>query len=327
MHWGVVEKLPLEYEIMGNWSSDHIQLSITCIAYNHAPFIEETIKGFLIQKTNFPFEIIIHDDASTDNTQQIIKHYATLYPGLIRPILQTENHWLGKGINATTAIVWPSAKGKYIAWCEGDDYWTDPLKLQKQVDYLETHSEVAICFHPAFTLTGGKFYKTHFPPRSGHVFYFTDILTAGNFIATASVVFRNRLIFPDWKSQLPIGDIPLYFLATRNGSMGFINEIMSVYRLSNHGIWVGSSGKKQCEMWIDLYNLLIPLATKKERRLMYHALAKQYEYLAFKRFPNQALRRILQRWYWLIKLNIVKVIHSLIINIRKLDYRERWGSI
>jgi glycosyltransferase involved in cell wall biosynthesis len=113
-------------------------VSICCITYNQEKYIGDTIDGFLMQRTNFPFEIIVHDDASTDGTAEIVGKYATQYPDIIRPILQKENQW-SKGIYASPTYVWPQAKGKYIALCEGDDYWTDPLKLQKQVDFLESH--------------------------------------------------------------------------------------------------------------------------------------------------------------------------------------------
>lgn len=111
-------------------------VSICCTTYNHGKFIQDAIEGFLMQKTNFPIEIIIHDDASTDNTATIVKQYAEKHPGLIITILQTINQY-SQGIKPWPNFVFPKARGKYIALCEGDDYWTDPLKLQKQVDFLE----------------------------------------------------------------------------------------------------------------------------------------------------------------------------------------------
>ena len=110
-------------------------LSIFCITYNHAPYIKDAIEGFLQQKTNFPVEIVIHDDASTDGTDNIIKEYEKKYPELIIPIYEKENQY-SQGVRINRDIMMPKIRGKYMAICEGDDYWTNPNKLQKQVDYL-----------------------------------------------------------------------------------------------------------------------------------------------------------------------------------------------
>lgn len=116
-------------------------VSIHCLAYNHEKTIRKTLDGFLMQKTNFPIEAIVHDDASTDNTAAIIKEYADQYPHIIKPIFEKENQY-SKHDGSLQKIMHNACKGKYIAYCEGDDYWIDPLKLQKQVDYLEAHPEI-----------------------------------------------------------------------------------------------------------------------------------------------------------------------------------------
>lgn len=187
-----------EEEIKSTWlNPENIVVSITCIAYNHEPFIEQSIQGFLIQETNFAFELIIHDDASTDNTQEIIRNYQKLYPNLIRTILQTENHWMGKGINATTAIVWPSAKGKYIAWCEGDDYWTDPQKLQKQVDFLEKNREVGLVYTDIDTyhISNNNWCRSIFNSKIAHrSSTFEEHLEKRGYLAPLTWVFRNSLL-------------------------------------------------------------------------------------------------------------------------------------
>lgn len=121
-------------------------VSICCITYNHEKFIGQAVEGFLMQKTSFPIEILIHDDASTDKTADIIRSYELKYPDKIKAIYQTENQFT-KGIDIGLTYQFPLAKGKYLAICEGDDYWTDPNKLQKQVDFLESHPDYALCFH------------------------------------------------------------------------------------------------------------------------------------------------------------------------------------
>ena len=123
-------------------------VSICCLTYNHAPFVRQCLDGFLMQKTTFPIEILIHDDCSTDGTDAIIKEYTEKYPDIIKPLFETENKY-SNGYRGKMDITfnYSRAQGKYIASCEGDDYWTDPLKLQKQVDFMEANPEYSVCFH------------------------------------------------------------------------------------------------------------------------------------------------------------------------------------
>ena len=121
-------------------------VSIVCITYNHESFIRDCLEGFIMQKTNFAFEVLIHDDASTDKTADIIRLYEVKFPEIIKPIYQIDNQY-SKGINPGTEFLFPLARGKYIAVCEGDDYWIDPYKLQKQVDFLEENPEYTVCSH------------------------------------------------------------------------------------------------------------------------------------------------------------------------------------
>ena len=123
---------------------ESLLVSISCITYNHANYIRDTIEGFLIQKINFPIEILIHDDASTDGTEEIIREYEEKYPEIIKPIYGTENQYV-KGKRGSRTFNIPRAHGRYIALCEGDDYWTDPLKLQKQIDFLENNHDFSMC--------------------------------------------------------------------------------------------------------------------------------------------------------------------------------------
>ena len=127
--------------------NDEIKVSINCITYNHQEYIEEAIQSFLMQKTDFKYEILIHDDASTDSTQDIIRKYQEMYPDIIKPYFQKENQ-LSKGVRRINyKFNHTKSKGKYIALCEGDDYWTDPYKLQKQVDFMEENQNCTLCAH------------------------------------------------------------------------------------------------------------------------------------------------------------------------------------
>ena len=230
------------------------KLSIVCVTFNHAKYIKDALEGFIRQKTNFPFEVIIHDDASTDGTTEIIKEYEHKYPNIIKPIYQTENQWR-KAKTMSKTFIYPHIKGEYVAFCEGDDYWTDENKLQKQVDFLEAHPDYTICFHPVNVIwEDNRAEATIFPSakslqKTGNLDF--SSLLKGNFIQTNSVVYRWRFhkdsydLIPD--NILP-GDWFLHLLHAQIGKIGFINDVMAVYRRNSGGIWTeaGQSAKWFC---------------------------------------------------------------------------------
>ena len=220
------------------------KLLIVCITYNQGLFIRQALNSFLMQKTNFPFEVIIGDDCSTDSTPRIIKEYSKKYPEIIKPILREEN--IGATQNFVDTL--SRAKTKYLAICEGDDYWTDPLKLQKQVDFLESHPDYSICFHPVEVKWEDGSYPDSIFPNDKTRFYkdtleLSDLLKH-NFIQTNSVMYRWRFhkdslsLIPD--NILP-GDWFLHLLHAQVGKIGFIPDVMAVYRKHNGGIWYGAS--------------------------------------------------------------------------------------
>lgn len=209
-------------------------VSVCCITYNHVNFIRDAIEGFLMQQTSFPIEIIIHDDASTDGTADIVREYEAKYPNKIKPIYQNENQW-SKGIKPSPTYVWPKAKGKYIALCEGDDYWTDPLKLQKQADFLEENSEYAGSFHETIVKgdSNGRIYGKY--PQD----YLTVVDTLSSFSPwhTSSFMFRKiYLELPEWFHQIVSGDMALFAIVAKNGKIKSHKEVMSVYRKHSEGI-------------------------------------------------------------------------------------------
>ena len=121
-------------------------VSVLCTAYNHEEYIRDALESIVSQQTDFPFELLVNDDASTDGTAAIIREYAEKYPDIVRPFYQEKNLY-SQDIDIYYAVFFPNARGKYVAFCEGDDYWTDPTKLQRQVDFLEVHPEYSACVH------------------------------------------------------------------------------------------------------------------------------------------------------------------------------------
>ncbi|MTJ15651.1 MULTISPECIES: glycosyltransferase [unclassified Dolichospermum] len=212
-------------------------LSVCSTTYNHVNFIKQAIDGFLVQKVDFAWEIIIADDFSTDGTREILLEYKNKYPDLIKLILQEKN--VGAAQNCIDLITTP--KSKYIALCDGDDYWTDPLKLQKQVDFLEANPDFAICFHNAAVIN--EYYpeknRLNSDDLTPEVSTLDNLLKGINYIATASVVIKTNLIqnLPDWFASLPFGDYGLYLIAAQHGKIRYLNEIMSVYRIHQGGVY------------------------------------------------------------------------------------------
>lgn len=204
-------------------------VSICCLTYNHEPYIRDAIEGFLMQKTDFPFEILIHDDASTDGTADIIREYEAKYPNIIKPIYQTENQY-SKGIKVSQVHQFPRAKGKYIAMCEGDDYWIDPYKLQKQVDFLEANPEYSMCFHNALLVYEKKEKRPKQFKKLEEREYFGEEILKEWTIPTASVVFKKDAYTPLFNPNFLYGDTILFLTLAEKGKLWCINEIMSIYR-------------------------------------------------------------------------------------------------
>ena len=213
-------------------------VSISCITYNHTKYIRKCLDGFLMQRTNFEFEILIHDDASTDSTANIIKEYVALHPNIIKPIYQIENQYSKgqRGINIKYNF--PRCQGKYIALCEGDDYWTDPLKLQKQVDFLEGNKEYTGCFHYTQTIKENGESGRMYGQNSNKVdFNAEDTFSTLALFHTSSFVFlRSALELPIWLSKVVSGDMALFSIIASKGKLRCLPEIMSVYRKHEGGI-------------------------------------------------------------------------------------------
>lgn len=221
-------------QIMQNWNGEIPLVSISCITYNHGPYIVQALNGFLMQKTTFPFEVLIHDDASTDGTTEIIKDYAQKYPEIIKPMYEEENQWV-KGRRGSAEFNFPRAKGKYIAFCEGDDYWIDENKLQMQVDFLENNSEYGMCYTK--TKKWNELKQCYSGLFGSGEPEFEKLMLEGNRIPTLTVCLKSELmsrylkdIEPKKKGWL-MGDIPMWLYFAYNSKIKFLDEITAVYRV------------------------------------------------------------------------------------------------
>lgn len=223
---------------------DEIVVTVICLAFNQEGTIRNALEGFVMQQSRFRFEVLVHDDASTDGTADIIRDYERRFPELIRGVYQTENQF-SKGVFIPREFLWPLVRGRYVALCEGDDRWTDPLKLQKQVDAMEKHPGVDICAHRSLKIRAGKPHG-YVAPRLRDTLIPVDdvILGGGNYVATASLLCR-KAAYTDWtpvRQAMP-NDYSLQIQGSLRGGMLYLHDCMSEYRTDSPGSWTRSHGR------------------------------------------------------------------------------------
>lgn len=245
-------------KVMQNWNGEIPLVSISCITYNHEPYIMQTLDGFLMQKTRFPFEVLIHDDASTDRTADIIREYEKKFPKIIKPIYQKENQY-SKGNRAILAsFVYPRAKGKYIALCEGDDYWIDENKLQKQVDFMEQNPDVGLTYSKVKMLNNkqNEFFSVWGKEKN----CFAELIQE-NQIPTLSVCMRKDILLqyikdvaPDTKNWL-MGDYPMWLYFIHVSKVKFFDEITGVYRALENSASHSTNVLKQINFLKSTYDI------------------------------------------------------------------------
>lgn len=236
-------------------------VAIHCLVYNHEPYLRDCFEGFVMQQTNFPFVAIVHDDASTDGSAAIIREYEAKYPQIFKPIYEDENLYQSGGFAAINDVMNTAIEAtgaKYVAMCEGDDYWIDPLKLQKQVDFMEANPEYSLCFHKVRTLDVqlGDMLDDLDIQMLGHSTILN--LALRNYIQTPSVLYRIYPTVFDKIQQMGnccLGDYILWMFLAEKGPMFKLDEYMSVYRYGC-GIWTSSPSYKN---YINFIYVLVKL--------------------------------------------------------------------
>jgi len=267
-------------------NSEQFLVSICCITYNHEKYIHQCLDGFMMQKCDFDFEVLIHDDASTDRTQKIIKEYQNKYPNIIKPILRQENLY-SKGIKGLNKkFNFSRAKGKYIAMCEGDDYWTDPLKLQKQVDFLESNQDVVMCYHNrSICRFNGEIEEAPFKMfnnlKQNKIIESKDMIDV--FMPFLTIMFRKDCINEYIKiDQMGVfgGDTFLRAFLSTKGKAAYLHFNGAVYRQHEGGIFSSLNDKiGKCKKAIQTRELILERIPNVYRKTVYKSLFKNYSVL------------------------------------------------
>lgn len=232
-------------------------VSVICDVYNHGPYLKKCLDGFVSQQTTFLFEVLIHDDASTDNSQSIIEQYEKLYPNLIKPIYQKENQYSQK-ISIWKTYQFPRAKGKYIALCEGDDYWTDPLKLQKQVEVLE-HKDLGLVYSLVRRSDNNEVL--------GKALHNKIDLYYSNCISTLTTLFRKNLLDKYLDSDLSsrvylMSDYPMWLFFNKYSKIHCIEEELGVYSVLESSASHSKSKEKQLDFVFSSFQVVVDFSSR-----------------------------------------------------------------
>jgi len=231
-----MEYLPISEK---RWNDEPVMVSVAVLAYNHGKYIAQALDSILAQRCDFRIEILINEDKSTDNTAEILRQYESKYPSVFRIVYQPENVY-SKGIKPWCHILFPMARGKYIAICDGDDYWDDVTKLQKQVDFLEANPDYVVTYHDAKVVDGsGTLIKDSKLPDDRKRDFTSDEVMTGIFLLTVSMVFRNVLReFPSEIGTVANGDSFIISMLGQYGKGKYMTNVApAVYRMHQGGVW------------------------------------------------------------------------------------------
>lgn len=240
---------------MSEQAEPEAKVTVFMVTYNHERYIAQSIESVLAQRTNFPIEIVIGEDCSTDRTREIVVDYARRYPNIIRARLPEKNQGAARNFVDT----FPMCSGKYIVILEGDDYFLNRNKLQTQADILDSRPDLAIHFHPVKCIysdgiTGDDIWPKNFTREESTIHH----LLEDNFIPTSGCMFRNRLFdrLPPWFSESILGDWPMNIMNAAHGNIGFMPEPMSAYRKHGSGVWTGMDRARQLMLTFRMFSMI-----------------------------------------------------------------------
>lgn len=290
----------------------NILVSVICLTYNHEKYVKECLDSIVSQRTDFLFEIIVHDDASSDDTQKIIRDYVSEYPDIIKPILQTENQY-SKGKSIVKDIMLPKCQGRYVAFCEGDDFWTDELKLQKQYDAIKRRPDCLMCVSTVRDVSedGTPLESTH-PSKKIKSQYFEteDFLKLASqeyaFQTTSYFIEReayNEFIYnpPEFRKAAFVGDWPVQLYFCTKGSICYINDEMSCYRRNVPGSFTdGKSLSRQIKINQSLVKMIELFDDYTERKYSTYCNAFKNRFLSndyYMQLKNKNYKTILGKEY------------------------------
>lgn len=263
--------------------NEELMVCIQCATYNQEKYIGQTLEGIVTQKTNFPFVVVVVDDASTDHNADIIREYEAKYPDIVKAVYLEENYYSQKKSKRPFFEVWRN-KSKYVSFCEGDDFWTNPNKLQIQVDFMEAHPDYNVCCHNWNVLKDGEIEPSPVHHLYTKPFTFTfDTLPWVWITKTLTLMYRNSAVdFNELDTFKYTRDANLVYLALRNSKGYFMTEVMATYRVVDSGIWSKVDQNKKNFTTYDLYKDMYQHEPNKALRKRYmNATLAYYNGLAF----------------------------------------------
>jgi glycosyltransferase involved in cell wall biosynthesis len=263
------------------------KLSVCMITYNHERYIEQAVKSALAQETTFPFEIVVGEDCSTDRTRDILLQLKSQHSDRIRLLLHERN----MGVMNNFAQTLLECRGQYLAMLEGDDYWTDPGKLQKQVEALDAHPDWTIAFHRVRCVhEDGSQPDYAYPATVPRDVLSIDHIIRRNFIQTCSAVYRNDIVerLPEFFADLRLGDWPFALLHADRGYVGFLPDVMAVYRIHRQGVWSMTGEIARYRSTIEMLTAVDKHFAGRHRRQI-RATTHRLKFALFRRRCRQAL--------------------------------------
>lgn len=281
-----------------------VDVSVWITTYNHEQFIAEAIESVLMQQTAFTYDIVIGEDCSTDNTREIVLRYKAQYPDKIRLLLPDTN----LGMIPMTRASYPLCTGRYIAWLDGDDYWTDPYKLQQQVSFLEAHPAYSFCFHQVIRLdtTTGSRVESGDPEYKGpdNTLYTNHFIHIYNPVYALSVVHRNVLNAHslNWIFTLPYPDWGFYLALLQHGQAKYMSQLMGIYRIHKDGAYSGQSFDYNGNQIINLFTLTKPFFNKQYDISANRVIKYYYKKLFAESLRQRQLRKVI-KYVFLILAN------------------------